>query len=136
MTAQHIKLIEWLVLATLSCEIGDWCGARRNLEAFAREFRDHAAVEEVKFYFYAEYEMRDCPAMVAAITEHKSAMMVTRLIIKTFIEQYVFGGPKWSDEFRGELPSRLGQIYLYLAQRIVFEEKHLFPLYAPTLTTS
>jgi hypothetical protein len=100
-----------------------------RLRAFTNLLRAHLLKENLQVYRYLRHALPSGHAAAARTAALRMEMQEIGRTLNAFTNAYL--GATWNEERRRQLGRDLREIGLILAQRIVTEERALYPLYLP-----
>ena len=108
---------------------GDVEGCIFLLRAFTNLLRAHLLKENLQIYRYLKHALPSGHAAAARTAALRTEMQEIGRTLNAFTNAYL--GATWNEERRRQLGRDLSEIGQILAQRILIEERALYPLYLP-----
>ena len=109
--------------------VGDVTACIANLQLFTNLLRAHLLKENLQVYRYLRHALPSGHEAAARTAALRLEMQEIGRTLNAFTNAYL--GATWNEERRRQLGRDLSEIGLILAQRILTEERALYPLYLP-----
>jgi hypothetical protein len=125
----HHELVELFEQIGRGFEQGRYADLPAKLTAFKTRLEAHLLTENVRFYNYVEYTLRDDNENLALIRDFRREMNTIARGVIEFVKKYQGGMP--NDLARQSFLADYRAVGGLLVQRIQREEGNLYPLYIP-----
>jgi len=109
--------------------VGDVTACIANLQLFTNLLRAHLLKENLQVYRYLRHALPSGHEAAARTAALRLEMQEIGRTLNAFTNAYL--GATWNEGRRRQLGRDLSEIGLILAQRILTEERALYPLYLP-----